>query len=89
MVCSHDQQQKLTPEFYEKRISNLEENLEVETVVELTFVLLLVMNGEKMEYTPYKSLAECLSVRRKIKRNVGHTNNFDQKWSAKSICYGS
>ena len=52
-------------------------------MVELTFVLLLVMNGEKMEYTPYKSLAECLSVRRKIKRNVGHTNNFDQKWSCK------
>ena len=53
------------------------------TVVELTFVLLLVMNGERVEYTPYKSLAECLSVRRKIKRNVGHTNNFDQKWSCK------
>ena len=52
-------------------------------MVELTFVLLLVMNGEKMEYTPYKSLAECLSVRRKIKRNVGHTHNFDQKWSCK------
>ena len=53
------------------------------TVVELTFVLLLVMNGERVEYTPYKSLAECLSVRRQIKRNVGHTNNFDQKWSCK------
>ncbi len=52
-------------------------------MVELTFVLLLVMNGEKMEYTPYRSLSECLSVRRKIKRNVGHTNNFDQKWSCK------
>jgi hypothetical protein len=24
-----------------------------------------------------------LSVRRKIRRNVGHTNNFDQKWSCK------
>jgi hypothetical protein len=54
-------------------------------VVELTFVLLLVMNGEKVEYTPYKSLSECLSVRRKIKRNVGHTNNFDQKWSCKEL----
>ena len=53
------------------------------TVIELTFVLLLVMNGEKVEYTPYKSLAECLSVRRKIKRNVGHTNNFTEKWSCK------
>lgn len=54
-------------------------------MVELTFVLLLVMGGEKVEYTPYKSLGECLSVRRKIKRNVGHTNNFDQKWSCKEL----
>ena len=41
------------------------------------------MNGEKMEYTQYRYLAEFLSVLRKIKRNVGHTNNFDQKWSCK------
>ena len=54
-------------------------------VIELTFVLLLVMGGEKVEYTPYQSLSECLSVRRKIKRNVGHTNNFDQKWSCKEL----
>ena len=26
-------------------------------VVELTFVLLLVMSGEKIEYTPYQSLS--------------------------------
>ena len=54
-------------------------------MVELTFVLLLVMGGEKIEYTPYQSLSECLSVRRKIKRNVGPTNNFDQKWSCKEL----
>ncbi len=54
-------------------------------MVELTFVLLLVMGGERVEYTPYQSLSECLSVRRKIKRNVGHTNNFDQKWSCKEL----
>ena len=54
-------------------------------MIELTFVLLLVMGGEKVEYTPYESLSECLSVRRKIKRNVGHTNNFDQKWSCKEL----
>lgn len=54
-------------------------------MVELTFVLLLVMGGEKVEYTPYNSLSECLSVRRKIKRNVGHTHNFDQKWSCKEL----
>ncbi len=54
-------------------------------MVELTFVLLLVMGGEKVEYTPYQSLSECLSVRRKIKRNVGPTNNFEQKWSCKEL----
>ena len=54
-------------------------------MVELTFVLLLVMGGEKIEYTPYQSLSECLSVRRKIKRNIGPTNNFDQKWSCKEL----
>ena len=54
-------------------------------MVELTFVLLLVMGGEKVEYTPYQSLSECLSVRSKIKRNVGPTNNFDQKWSCKEL----
>jgi hypothetical protein len=54
-------------------------------VVELTFVLLLMMNGEKVEYTPYQSLSQCLSVRRKIKRNVGPTRNFDQKWSCKEL----
>ena len=54
-------------------------------MVEPTFVLLLVMGGEKVEYTPYQSLSECLSVRRKIKRNVGPTNNFDQKWSCKEL----
>ena len=54
-------------------------------MVELTFVLLLVMGGERVEYTPYQSLSECLSVRRKIKRNEGYTNNFDQKWSCKEL----
>ena len=54
-------------------------------MIEVTFVLLLMMNGERVEYTPYQSLSECLSVRRKIKRNVGHTNNFDQKWSCKEL----
>jgi hypothetical protein len=54
-------------------------------MIEVTFVLLLMMNGERVEYTPYDSLSQCLSVRRKIKRNVGHTNNFDQKWSCKEL----
>ena len=54
-------------------------------MIEATFGLLLVMAGERVEYTPYQSLSECLSVRRKIKRNVGPTNNFDQKWSCKEL----
>jgi len=54
-------------------------------MIELTFVLLLTMGSEKVEYTPYESLSQCLSVRRKIKRNTGVTNNFDQKWSCKEL----
>ena len=54
-------------------------------IIELTFVLLLTIGQERLEYTPYQSLSECLSVRRKIKRNVGHSSNFDQKWSCKEL----
>jgi len=53
--------------------------------VELTFVLLLVMGGERIEYTPYQSLSECLAVKRKIKRNVGYTSSFDKQWSCKEL----
>ena len=52
-------------------------------MIEVTFVLLLMIGEERMEYTPYKNLSECLSVRRKIKRNVGHTTDFEKKWSCK------
>ena len=51
----------------------------------MTFVLLLMIGEERVEYTPYKNLSECLNIRRKIKRNVGPTNNFDQKWSCKEL----
>ena len=44
-------------------------------MIEMTFVLLLMIGEERVEYTPYKNLSECLSVRRKIKRNVGHSSN--------------
>ena len=54
-------------------------------IIEITFVLLLTIGQERLEYTPYQSLSECLSVRRKIKRNVGHSSNFDQKWSCKEL----
>ena len=54
-------------------------------MIEMTFVLLLMIGEEHVEYTPYKNLSECLSVRRKIKRNVGHSSNFDQKWSCKEL----
>ena len=48
-------------------------------VVELTFVLLLVMSGEKIEYTPTSHYQNACPVRRKIKRNTGS----DEKWSCK------
>ena len=32
-------------------------------VIELTFVLLLMVNGERAEYTAYSSLSDCLAVR--------------------------
>tara|TARA_Y100000401_G_C8255673_1_gene190603 strand:+ start:566 stop:772 length:207 start_codon:yes stop_codon:yes gene_type:complete len=54
-------------------------------MIELTFVLLLMIGDEKVEYTPYKNLSECLSVRRKIKRNVGYTTDFEKKWSCKEL----
>ena len=54
-------------------------------IIEMTFVLLLTIGQVRLEYTPYQSLSECLSVRRKIKRNVGHSSNFDQKWSCKEL----
>ncbi len=54
-------------------------------MIEMTFVLLLMIGEERVEYTPYKNLSECLTIRRKIKRNVGHTNNFDEKWSCKQF----
>lgn len=54
-------------------------------MIEMTFVLLLMIGEERVEYTPYKNLSECLSVRRKIKRNVGHTSKFDEKWSCKEL----
>ena len=54
-------------------------------MIEVTFVLLLMIGEERMEYTPYKNLSECLSVRRKIKRNVGRTTDFEKKWSCKEL----
>ena len=54
-------------------------------MIEVTFVLLLMIGEERVEYTPYENLSKCLSVRRKIKRNVGHTSNFDEKWSCKEL----
>lgn len=54
-------------------------------MIEVTFVLLLMIGEERVEYTPYENLSQCLSVRRKIKRNVGHTSNFDEKWSCKEL----
>jgi hypothetical protein len=55
-------------------------------VIELTFVLLLVIGGERAEYTPYTSLSECLSTRRKIERKVGrYQNDFNKRWTCKEM----
>tara|TARA_R100001224_G_scaffold95641_1_gene65252 strand:+ start:417 stop:626 length:210 start_codon:yes stop_codon:yes gene_type:complete len=54
-------------------------------MIELSFVLLLMIGDEKVEYTPYENLSKCLTVRRKIKRNVGYTMDFDKKWSCKQL----
>ena len=40
-------------------------------MVETLFVLFLTFGGEAKEWTPHFKLTECLSVKRKIDRNVG------------------
>lgn len=55
-------------------------------VTEITFVLLLVVSGERMEFTPYSNLSECLSTRRKIERNVGrYQKDFNKRWTCKEL----
>ena len=40
-------------------------------MVKEVFVLFLYLGGEPTEWTPHFTLSECLSVKRKIERNVG------------------
>jgi len=40
-------------------------------VTKTLFVLFLYLGGEPTEWTPHFTLSECLSVKRKIERNVG------------------
>jgi len=40
-------------------------------MVETLFVLFLSVGGNPIEWTPHFKLSECLSVKRKIERNVG------------------
>tara|TARA_R100000329_G_C7431910_1_gene151847 strand:+ start:225 stop:449 length:225 start_codon:yes stop_codon:yes gene_type:complete len=54
-------------------------------MIEVTFVLLLFTGGEAIEYTPYENLSQCLSTRRKIKRNNGMSPNFDERWVCKEM----
>ena len=55
-------------------------------VTELTFVLLLVVSGERMEFTPYANLSECLSTKRKIERKVGrYQKDFNKRWTCKEL----
>ena len=45
-------------------------------MIETLFVLFLTMGGEPQEWTPHFTLSECLSVKRKIDRNVGSGHLF-------------
>ena len=40
-------------------------------MIETLFVLFLIIGREPIEWTPHATLSECLSVKRKIERNVG------------------
>jgi len=40
-------------------------------MIETLFVLFLYLGGQPAEWTPHMTLSECLSVKRKIERNVG------------------
>ena len=40
-------------------------------MIKEVFVLFLFLGGEPTEWTPHFTLSECLSVKRKIERNVG------------------
>jgi hypothetical protein len=40
-------------------------------MVKEVFVLFLYLGGSPTEWTPHFTLSECLSVKRKIERNVG------------------
>lgn len=40
-------------------------------MIKEVFVLFLYLGGEPTEWTPHFTLSECLSVKRKIERNVG------------------
>jgi len=55
-------------------------------MIELTFVLLLNVAGENLEYTPYETLSKCLATKRKIERNVGrYQKDFEKRWSCKQM----
>ena len=46
---------------------------------ETLFVLFLTLGGEPIEWTPHFTLSDCLSVKRKIDRNVGSGNRYSCK----------
>ena len=54
-------------------------------MIEVTFVLLLVMGGERIEYTPYQSLSECLAVKRKLNGTSATPAALTTKWSCKEL----
>ena len=40
-------------------------------MIETVMLLLLYVSGDIMEYKGYENIADCLSTKRKIERNVG------------------
>lgn len=46
---------------------------------ETLFVLFLTLGGEPIEWTPHFSLSQCLSVKRKIARNIGTSEMYSCK----------
>jgi hypothetical protein len=45
-------------------------------MIETLFVLFLSVSGKYIEWTPHDSLSDCLSVKRKIERNIGGSNGY-------------
>lgn len=52
---------------------------------ETLFVLFLTLGGKPIEWTPHFTLSECLSVKRKIERNIGTSEMYSCKKETVSL----